>query len=157
MASSSASRITNSMYDVFLSFREEDTRHSIVSHLYAALVSRGIVTFKDDKRLEIGDHISDELHRAIEGSNFAVVVLSENYATSRWCLMELQLIMELQMMGRLGVFPVFNGVEPSTVRHQLGSFDLKRYQRPEEADKVPKWREALKLIAELSGVESGLW
>ncbi|XP_010441154.1 PREDICTED: disease resistance protein TAO1-like isoform X2 [Camelina sativa] len=144
------------MYDVFLSFRGKDTRYSIVSHLYAALVSRGIITFKDDKRLEIGDHISDELYRAIEGSDFAVVVLSENYATSRWCLMELQLIMELQMKGRLGVFPVFNGVEPSTVRHQLGSFDLKRYQRPEDADKVPKWREALKLIADLSGVESGL-
>ncbi|XP_010435942.1 PREDICTED: TMV resistance protein N-like [Camelina sativa] len=154
MASQAASRVTNFMYDVFLSFRGEDTRYSIVSHLYAALVSRGIITFKDDKRLEIGDHISDELYKAIEGSDSDVVVLSGNYATSRWCLMELQLIMELQMKGRLGVFPVFNGVEPS--RHQLGSFDLKRYQRPEDADKVPKWREALKLIADLSGVESGL-
>ncbi|EOA15957.1 hypothetical protein CARUB_v10004053mg [Capsella rubella] len=156
MASPSASGVTKSRYDVFLSFRGEDTRRSIVSHLYAALVSRGIITFKDDNRLEIGDHISDELYRAIEGSDFAVVVLSENYATSRWCLMELQLIMELQMKGRLGVFPVFSGVEPFTVRHQLGSFDLKKYQHTEDADKVPKWREVLKLIAELSGVESGL-
>ncbi|KAG7548622.1 Leucine-rich repeat 3 [Arabidopsis suecica] len=154
MASSSASRASN--YDVFLSFRGEDTRHSIVSHLYEALTSRGIATFKDDKRLELGDHISEELQRAIEGSDFVVVVLSENYPTSRWCLMELQSIMELQVEGRLGVFPVFYRVEPSAVRYQLGSFDLEGYQHdPKLADMVPKWRQDLKLIADLSGVASG--
>ncbi|XP_019086831.1 PREDICTED: TMV resistance protein N-like [Camelina sativa] len=154
MASSSASRASN--YDVFLSFRGEDTRHSIVSHLYAALASRGIATFKDDKRLELGDHITEELHRAIEGSDFVVVVLSENYPTSRWCLMELQMIMKLQVEGRIGVFPVFYRVDPSDVRHQQGSFDLEGYERDlQMADKVPKWREALKMIADLSGVASG--
>ncbi|XP_023635160.1 disease resistance-like protein DSC2 isoform X2 [Capsella rubella] len=154
MASSSASRTSD--YDVFLSFRGEDTRHSIVSHLYAALASRGIVTFKDDKRLELGDHISEELHRAIEGSNFVVVVLSENYPSSRWCLMELQMIMKHQVEGRIGVFPVFYRVDPSAVRHQQGSFDLEGYERdPQMADKVPKWRESLKMIADLSGVASG--
>uniref|UniRef100_A0A1J3GCI3 TMV resistance protein N n=1 Tax=Noccaea caerulescens TaxID=107243 RepID=A0A1J3GCI3_NOCCA len=152
MASSSASRV--SKYDVFLSFRGEDTRHSIVSHLYEALARRGLVTFKDDKRLEIGDHISDELQRAIQGSDFAVVVLSENYATSRWCLMELQLIMELQRQERLCVVPVFYGVKPSAVRHQQGSFDLERYNRPETADKVLSWRQALNRIACISGLDS---
>ncbi|EFH69218.1 hypothetical protein ARALYDRAFT_471969 [Arabidopsis lyrata subsp. lyrata] len=152
MASSSAPRV--SKYDVFLSFRGEDTRKTIVSHLYAALDSRGIVTFKDDQRLEIGDHISDELRRALGSSSFAVVVLSENYATSRWCLLELQLIMELMKEGRLEVFPIFYGVDPSVVRHQLGSFALEKYQGPEMADKVLRWREALNLIANLSGVVS---
>ncbi|XP_010498130.1 PREDICTED: disease resistance protein RPP4-like [Camelina sativa] len=153
MASSSAPHV--SKYDVFLSFRGEDTRKTIVSHLYAALESRGIVTFKDDKRLEIGDHISDELRRALDGSSFAIVVLSENYATSRWCLLELQLIMELMKEGRLEVFPIFYGVDPSVVRHQLGSFALEKYQgRPQMADKVLRWREALNLVANLSGVDS---
>nr|VDD11658.1 unnamed protein product [Brassica oleracea] len=150
MASSSASK-----YDVFLTFRGEDTRHSIVSHLYAALTRRGLFTFKDDKKLEIGDRISEELRRAIQGSDFVVVVLSEKYATSRWCLMELQLIMELQREGRLSVFPVFYKVEPSSVRHQLRSFDLERYQRdPVMAKNIPMWREALNQIAGLSGMES---
>ncbi|CAN6907156.1 unnamed protein product [Brassica oleracea] len=157
MASSSSSSSVPrvSKYDVFLSFRGEDTRKTIVSHLYAALDSRGIVTFKDDQRLEIGDHISDQLHIALKGSSFAVVVLSENYATSRWCLMELQLIMEYMKEGTLEVFPVFYGVDPSTVRHRLGSFSLERYKgRPEMVHKVHKWREALHLIANLSGVDS---
>lgn len=153
MASSSASK-----YDVFLTFRGEDTRHSIVSHLYAALTRRGLFTFKDDKKLEIGDRISEELRRAIQGSDFVVVVLSEKYATSRWCLMELQLIMELQREGRLSVFPVFYKVEPSSVRHQLRSFDLERYQRdPVMAKNIPMWREALNQIAGLSGMESRRW
>lgn len=155
MASSSPHRVSN--YDVFLSFRGEDTRKTIVSHLYAALDSRGIVTFKDDKRLDIGDHIFDELRRALGGSSFAVVVLSENYATSRWCLMELELIMELMKEGRLEVFPIFYGVDPSLVRHQRGSFALERYQGPEMVDKVSRWREALNLIANLSGVDSRHW
>ncbi|CAA7056605.1 unnamed protein product [Microthlaspi erraticum] len=151
-SASSAARV--SKYDVFLSFRGADTRKTIVSHLYAALESRGIVTFKDDQRLEIGDHISDELRRALRGSSFAVVVLSENYATSRWCLMELELIMEFMKEGTLEVFPVFYGVDPSAVRHQLGSFSLEKHQVAKMADKVHRWRDALKLIANLSGVDS---
>ncbi|KAJ4901474.1 Disease resistance protein (TIR-NBS-LRR class) family [Raphanus sativus] len=154
-SSSSSSVPCVSKYDVFLSFRGEDTRKTIVSHLYAALDSRGIVTFKDDQRLETGDHISDQLHIALKGSSFAVVVLSENYATSKWCLMELQLIMEFMKEGTLEVFPIFYGVDPSTVRHQLRSFSLERYKgRPEMVDKVHKWKEALHLIANLSGVDS---
>lgn len=71
--------------------------------------------------------------------------------------MELQLIMELQRQKRVQVFPLFYGVKPSDVRHQQGSFDLGRYNHPKTADKVPNWRQALNQIADLSGVESGLW
>ncbi|KAL9861980.1 putative TIR domain-containing protein [Arabidopsis thaliana] len=49
MASSSSSPIWK--YDVFLSFRGEDTRKNIVSHLHKQLVDKGVVTFKDDKSL----------------------------------------------------------------------------------------------------------
>ncbi|VVB09334.1 unnamed protein product [Arabis nemorensis] len=137
MASSSSSK-----YDVFLSFRGEDTRDSIVSHLYAALTSRGLVTFKDDKKFEIGDHISDELHKAIQGSDFVVVVLSENYATSRWCLMELQLTMKLYSEGRLGTnierwlirflcgdkllnsSPIFQALNPNSDLKKVGTVSI---------------------------------
>lgn len=76
-------------YDVFLSFRGEDTRRNIVSHLYNALQQRGIRTFKDDERLETGKSISDELLKAIEEARFAVIIFSKSYASSRWCLEEL--------------------------------------------------------------------
>ncbi|KAK5844547.1 hypothetical protein PVK06_000687 [Gossypium arboreum] len=39
-------------YDVFLSFRGEDTRQNFTDHLYAAFKRRGIITFRDDEKLE---------------------------------------------------------------------------------------------------------
>ena len=59
-------------YDVFLSFRGKDSWNSFVSHLYFALKQKGILTFKDDVRLERGKPISDLLE-AIEELKFAIV------------------------------------------------------------------------------------
>ncbi|KAK2966272.1 hypothetical protein RJ640_002793 [Escallonia rubra] len=89
MAASSSSTPPRWMYDVFLSFRGEDTRKNFVDHLYEALVARNIHTFKDDENLERGSSISPELLKAIEGSRFAIVIFSQNYASSSWCLDEL--------------------------------------------------------------------
>ncbi|CAA7060337.1 unnamed protein product, partial [Microthlaspi erraticum] len=152
MASSSSSPIWK--YDVFLSFRGEDTRKNIVSHLHKELVNRGIVTFKDDQRLEVGDSISEELTRAIQDSRIAVVILSQNYATSSWCLDELVMIMNLRLKKEMKVVPVFYGVDPSHVRHQTGSFTFDKYQGSEIANKVVKWREALSRIASIAGKDS---
>jgi len=84
MSNASSSKVCK--YDIFLSFRGEDTRRTFVSHLYKALELRGIYTFKDDERLEAGQSISAELLKAIEEARFAVVIFSKSYASSRWCL-----------------------------------------------------------------------
>lgn len=105
----------------------------------------------------MGDFISVELRRAIQTSRFAVVVISENYANSRWCLDELQLIMELVERNEMEVVPIFFGVNPSDVRHQLGNFALEKYQGPEMAEKVLGWREALTNIADRKGKDSTRW
>lgn len=152
MASSSTNRLW--IYDVFISFRGEDTRKTFVSHLDKALFARGIATFKDNRKLEVGDSIPDELCSAIGASRFAVVVISENYATSSWCLDELQQIMEDE---EIEVVPIFYGVKPSQVRYQLGGFSLERYQDSELADKVPRWRKALTDIGNIKGKESTKW
>ncbi|KAH0748077.1 hypothetical protein KY290_027309 [Solanum tuberosum] len=76
-------------YDVFLGFRGEDTRKTFTGHLYEGLKNKGIFTFQDDKRLEHGDSIPEELLKAIKESQVTLVVFSENYAASRWCLNEL--------------------------------------------------------------------
>ncbi|PWA81177.1 TMV resistance protein N [Artemisia annua] len=105
-------------YEVFLSFRGEDTRNNFVDHLYAALTQRGIDTFKDDDMLRRGKPISPELLKAIEESRSAVIVFSENYANSSWCLDELVKIMECHKLMGQRVLPVFYHVEPSDVRGQ---------------------------------------
>ncbi|KAB2631679.1 TMV resistance protein N-like [Pyrus ussuriensis x Pyrus communis] len=156
MASSSIqTHPTQCTYDVFLSFRGEDTRKNFTDHLYAALDLKGIMTFRDDLKLGRGKSIAPELLKAIEESRFAVVVFSRNYASSAWCLDELSKICEC--MKELGqtVFPVFYDVDPSVVRKQTGSFG-KAFATHEESfkgnvEKVQRWRAATTEIANLSG------
>jgi deoxyribodipyrimidine photolyase len=109
-------------HEVFLSFRGEDTRASITSHLYASLRNEGIKVFMDDDSLQRGDRISTSLNQAIEDSQIAVIVFSRNYADSRWCLDELVKIMECHRTIGQVVLPVFYDVDPSEVRHQTGEF-----------------------------------
>ncbi|KAK9280364.1 hypothetical protein L1049_014053 [Liquidambar formosana] len=45
------------MYDVFLSFRGEDTRKNFIDHLYFALKNAGINAFRDDNELPRGEEI----------------------------------------------------------------------------------------------------
>ncbi|XP_033131924.1 disease resistance protein RPP4 [Brassica rapa] len=155
---SSSTRVRN--YDVFLSFRGEDTRRTTVSFLYEALCREGIYTFRDDRMLEAGDNISEQLIEAIKTSWFAVVVISKNYATSKWCLEELRLIMELHSANHIQVVPIFYGVEPTDVRNQTGSFAA-AFQNFEDLDTVPErvsqWRRALNQVSHLSGFHSTTW
>ncbi|AEE82747.2 disease resistance protein (TIR-NBS-LRR class) [Arabidopsis thaliana] len=151
MASSSTSSPTRvKEYDVFLSFRGADTRNNIVSYLHKALVDVGIRTFKDDKELEEGDIISEKLVNAIQTSWFAVVVLSEKYVTSSWCLEELRHIMELSIQDDIIVVPIFYKVEPSDVRYQKNSFEVK-LQHYRDPEKILKWKGALTQVGNMSG------
>uniref|UniRef100_A0A6N2LU02 TIR domain-containing protein n=1 Tax=Salix viminalis TaxID=40686 RepID=A0A6N2LU02_SALVM len=142
-------------YDVFLSFRGEDTRKTITDHLYSALEQAGINTFRDDKKLPRGEEISPQLLRAIEGSRIYVVVFSRNYASSTWCLDELVKIMECRQKTHQVILPIFYDTDPSDVRKQTGryakAFDEHEEHFKEEMEKVNRWREALTQAANLSG------
>ncbi|AES87067.1 disease resistance protein (TIR-NBS-LRR class) [Medicago truncatula] len=46
------------MYNVFLSFRGEESRAKFMSHLYSSLQNAGIYTFRDDDEIQRGDQIS---------------------------------------------------------------------------------------------------
>ncbi|KAG6675511.1 hypothetical protein I3842_15G106600 [Carya illinoinensis] len=152
---SSSSSVHPWTHDVFLSFRGEDVRQKFISHLYHALYKRGINTYIDDK-LERGDEISQALFQAIEGSMISIIILSKNYAESRWCLNELLKIFECMETVKQIVLPVFYDVDPSNVRHQKGSFGeafAKLKDRFEGNEEVLKWEAALEKLANLSGVE----
>ncbi|XP_052190828.1 disease resistance protein RUN1-like isoform X2 [Diospyros lotus] len=147
-------------YDVFLSFRGTDTRNDFVDHLYSALHEKVIFTFKDDQRLERGESISPALLKAIEESRFAVVVFSENYASSKWCLEELVKILECKKTRAFTVLPVYYKVDPSDLRKQRGSVGeaFAKHERDsneeEERQKVQRWRNALTEAANISGWDS---
>ena len=122
LLSSTSSSSRRWIYDVFLSFRGEDTRNSFTDHLYAALQHSSITTFRDNEKLERGKSIAPELLKAIEESRFAIVILSRNYAFSTWCLDELAKIIQCMKEMEMIVLPIFYKVDPSTVRNQKGTF-----------------------------------
>ncbi|XP_050369264.1 TMV resistance protein N-like [Argentina anserina] len=143
-------------FDVFLSFRGEDTRRGFTSHLYNQLgFGQVLKTFIDDQELQIGAEISPKLLTAIRNSHLAIVVLSPNYASSTWCLDELATIIDSMEAGDERILPVFYNVDPSDVRHQRKSF-AEAFDKHEEKfsgnpEKVVRWREALRKVANLSG------
>ncbi|XP_050142443.1 disease resistance protein RPV1-like isoform X2 [Malus sylvestris] len=143
-------------YDVFISFRGEDTRDGITSHLHAALLQKKIETYID-YRLQKGEEIGPALLEAIEKSTLSVIIFSQNYASSTWCLDELVHILECKKRYGHMVIPVFYGINPSHVRKQHGSyagaFAQLEKRCKDNIDKVHKWRHALKTAADLSGFD----
>ncbi|XP_015573761.2 disease resistance protein RPV1 [Ricinus communis] len=153
---SSSSSTTPCAYHVFLSFRGGDTRKNFTDHLYTALVQEGIHTFRDDDEIKRGEDIELEIQRAITESKLSVIVLSKDYASSRWCLDELVLIMERRKLVGHVVVPVFYDVEPYQVRNQTGSYGeaFAKHEKDfkEDMSRVEEWRAALKEAAELGGM-----
>ena len=143
-ASSSSFTHQPKKFDVFLSFRGEDTRFGFISHLYEVLRLRGIHTFIDDK-LPRGEEISIEILKPIENSMMSIIIFSENYASSTWCLDELVKIVECKKNDQL-VRPVFYKMDPSEIRNQNGKFGeaLAKHERKlKDSKKIERWRKAL--------------
>ncbi|XP_027332811.1 disease resistance-like protein DSC1 [Abrus precatorius] len=143
--------------DVFISFRGVDTRSNFTSHLYAALCRSKIITYIDFT-LGKGDQISEALTKAIENSYVSLVIFSENYASSSWCLDELTHIMKQRTKWGQIVIPVFYNVDPSHVRKQSGSYMIaieEHARDPKHSmEKVNQWRLALTQAATLAGWDS---
>jgi hypothetical protein len=152
---SSSSSSSSSRWDVFLSFRGEDTGTNFTAHLYAALQKNGINTFMADEKLRSGDEISPALLKAIEESGISIIILSKNYASSRWCLDELIKILDCKKTRGQQVLPLFYDVTPSEVRYQTNAVGKafaqleKRYK--DDDKKVKMWKSALTQVANLSG------
>ncbi|RVW19346.1 TMV resistance protein N [Vitis vinifera] len=93
-SSSSSSSFFQRSYDVFLSFRGEDTRNNFTAHLYKELRIKGINTFSDDDKLERGQVV---LGGAGEDTGVQGIQGAE-------------------------VLPIFYNVDPSDVRKHMGKF-----------------------------------
>ncbi|KAL4355829.1 hypothetical protein AHAS_Ahas09G0025800 [Arachis hypogaea] len=160
---SSSSLISDDLkkYDVFISFRGEDTRENFTSHLHAALRRNQIETYIDN-RLEKGEEVWTSLVQAIKDSIVLLIIFSENYAASTWCLNEIVEIMECNNKnGGQHVIPVFYRVDPSHVRRQKGSyhaaFAMHEKSSKHSHEMLEKWKHALFQAANLSGFDSSTY
>ncbi|XP_050142756.1 TMV resistance protein N-like isoform X2 [Malus sylvestris] len=108
-----------------------------------------------DDYLSRGEEISPALLKAIEESRISVIVFSEKYASSRWCLDELVKIIDCKKSNQQMVIPVFYKVSPSDVRNQKGCFGDGlaglECNYKDNVDKIHKWRPALSEAGNLSG------
>jgi hypothetical protein len=165
MASSSSQAVTVTTvdlkkYDVFISFRGDDTRAGFTSHLHAALNRKYLETYID-YRIEKGNQVWVELEKAIQDSTLFLVVFSENYANSTWCLNELVEIMECHKNGQI-VIPVFYQIDPSDVRKQTGSYGTALAKHKKQGGKnndkmMQNWKNSLSQAANLSGYHSATY
>jgi len=157
IGTSSSSSVALKRYDVFMSFRGQDTRKSFASHLYIAL-SKLLKTFRDDPELQKGDKISSALIEAIEESDASIVIFSKDYASSKWCLNELVKILECKKDSGQIVIPVFYEVDPSDVRNQTGNYEQAFAKHEQDSkhnkEELQKWKNALTEAANLAGWHS---
>ncbi|XP_042505362.1 disease resistance protein RPV1-like isoform X2 [Macadamia integrifolia] len=152
-SSSVASTVGSSSYDVFLSFRGEDTRNNFIWFLHKALKYAGIDVFLDNENLWTGEPIGPTILRAIEGSKISIPVFSKGYANSKWCLRELAQIFQCYKSNGQIALPIFYHVDPSHVRNQTESFEeaFRKHEEIFEANIVMSWREALREVGNLKG------
>ncbi|KAK1394375.1 TMV resistance protein N-like [Heracleum sosnowskyi] len=132
---------------VFLSFRGE-TRDKFACFLYEALKSQGFVAFMDKSDIRIGDEVDLTIKEGIKNSMSAMIIFSQNYAYSTWCLDELVLILKRKKNSRYFIIPIFYEV---TI-YSLGNYGLAlEKHRARHSDKVQKWREALVEVGNILG------
>ncbi|KAK4270790.1 hypothetical protein QN277_019560 [Acacia crassicarpa] len=153
-AAASSSDDSQIKHDVFISFSGKDTRRGFLSHLVNELRREKILVYVDEN-LNRGEEISSSLLRAIQESQISIVIFSENYASSRWCLDELAEIIKCMKVNKQIVLPVFYYIDPSHVRKQEGAYKTafadheSKFQG--EGLKLQNWRSALKDAADLAG------
>ncbi|CAN1807752.1 Putative disease resistance protein At4g11170 [Linum perenne] len=104
--------------DVFVCFRGKDTRRLFTSHLAGRLRENGIKVFIDDN-LEKTENIA-KLLSILAKSAISVVIFSENFADSSYCLREVAIIQERLIYFGHRVLPIFYRVTPEDVNdHEL--------------------------------------
>ncbi|KAK7381831.1 hypothetical protein VNO80_00379 [Phaseolus coccineus] len=159
VTSSTCSNDTSQIkYDVFVSFRGVDVRRGFLSHLIEAFSQKQIAFFVDDN-IQKGEELSEALLGAIEESLISLVIFSENYGSSRWCLLELEKILECRRKNGQIVMPIFYEVDPSDVRHQRRTYGdaFVKHERNYSSTTVQSWRSALSESANLSGFYSSIF
>lgn len=163
MAASSSSspsfpevNVIPSKHQVFINFRGKDVRNGFLSFVKEAFINKNVNVYVDEAELRSRD--LQHLFKRIEESIVAIVIFSNEYTGSKWCLDELVKINERMIEGKLHVIPIFYKVTVENVKILEGKFgfnfrETKRKYRG-ELDRIHNWEEALKSIPQKFGLSS---
>uniref|UniRef100_M4DSB9 TIR domain-containing protein n=1 Tax=Brassica campestris TaxID=3711 RepID=M4DSB9_BRACM len=161
LSPSSASPSSSShvwMYDVFPSFRGEDVRRDVLSHILKEFTRKGITPFNDNG-IKRGESIGPKLIQGIRESKIAIILLSRNYASSTWCLEELVEIMKCREELGQTVMAIFYKVDPSDVKKLTGDFGsvFRKTCEGKGEEDIGRWKQALEKVATIAGYHSYNW
>ncbi|KAK3416323.1 hypothetical protein EUGRSUZ_H01796 [Eucalyptus grandis] len=141
-------------FQVYVSFQGRDVRRAFLSHLHAALDQAGVSVYKDDEQLAMREQLQTTTMEALKESHVAIIIFSKDYASSLWCLRELERLMELRAQEALTVLPVFYDVTAAEVRWPTASYARaigEHEEREVDPETMRRWREALYKAGNLAG------
>ncbi|WP_049936322.1 toll/interleukin-1 receptor domain-containing protein [Haloplanus natans] len=92
-------------YDVFISHANED-KDAVVDALAQQLEALGVDVWYDDDQIQIGDSLMDSLDEGLSGSQYGVIVLSENFIDKNWPESELKALMQRFQQDDVGIMPL---------------------------------------------------
>ncbi|CAN1730119.1 Disease resistance-like protein DSC1 [Linum perenne] len=127
---------------VFISFRGSDTRQTFLGHLCAELRRQGIPILVDEN-FKLGREIWPEIATSIEKAKLSVIIFSESYPTSEWCLKEVALILEQHKSEGQAIITVFYKVSRKSVAKEWRYSDSFKTYDLENPVKAEEWKAAL--------------
>ncbi|XP_059448911.1 disease resistance protein RPV1-like [Corylus avellana] len=136
-------------YDVYLSFIGDETSYDFMYYLFGGLERNGVVTFRE--RPPGGENIPTLMLKAIQRSRIFIVVLSQGYVCSEYCLNELVEIVHRRNIIDHIFFPILYQLGPSDVQKRIETLE-EVFPRSEEQfgtgvdqydQRMQGWRAAL--------------
>ncbi|KAJ4981252.1 hypothetical protein NE237_032089 [Protea cynaroides] len=140
-----------SNFQVFLSYRWIDTGNTFTGFLRWFLKREKIDVFIDSKDLPRGEQMLPNLIQLIESSKISIPVISEHYADSKWCLIELAKMVERHESESHIILPIFFNVNLEDVKKQTGifeaSFEKLKNDKGNDEQTLKRWKNALTVVA----------
>ncbi|XP_030550644.1 uncharacterized protein LOC115755403 [Rhodamnia argentea] len=140
-------------WHVFLNYRGPDTRRGFAAYLYISLVAAKIKVFSTYDPSLIGTYVGCEIQNAIDHCKISIPILSENYASSCYCLDELAQMVECKRTKGQKIMPIFYKVKPSNVRdvsHRFGE-DMRLHKELVNEIAYERWERALREVGSSKG------
>lgn len=117
----SRNRGIDGKYDVFISHANKD-KLTFIDELYNSLDNLGINIFYDRKSLEWGDKWKDRILDGVKQSEFAIIVISENFFDREWTEKELNEFLNRQNQnGQKIILPVVHNITMEQLRDKYPS------------------------------------
>ncbi|KAJ4943990.1 hypothetical protein NE237_016314 [Protea cynaroides] len=142
-----------SKFQVFLSYRWMDTGNTFTGFLRRSLKRENIHVFKDNENLPRGEQRLPNLIQLVESSKITIPVISKGYTDSKWCLKELDKMVERYESGSLKILPIFFDINLKHVKMEDKEFAasfVQQHKKDPENDEptIQRWKDALTVVGE---------